>query len=156
VLAVVFATLVFTPAAAGIAAGPSTRTVARACDANSATSLVRSFVVAFNHGRAVEAGKAWAREPAFQWFSSNPPGKRLGSAAYDRSSLTAYFRSRARVHELLKITRFKAAYDPNRNIVNFAGKLIRTSSGVVSAREKDFKGAAACTSDKPALIVWSM
>jgi hypothetical protein len=155
-LAIAVATVVATPTAVAMAAGPSRRTVATACDANTATSLVRAFVVAFNHGQAVAAAKTWAHEPAFQWFSSNPPGERLGSAAYDRASLTSYFRSRARIHELLKITQFKARYDPNRNIVNFAGKLTRTSRYVASAPEKDFKGAAACVRGKPTLIVWSM
>jgi hypothetical protein len=142
-LAVAVATVPI-PTAVDLAAAPSTPRVATACDANTATSLVRTFVAAFNHGQAVAAAKTWAHEPAFQWFSANPPGKRLGSAAYDRASLTVYFRSRARVHELLKITQFKAGYDPNRNIVNFAGKLIRTSRDVTSALEKDFKGVAAC------------
>lgn len=156
VLAFGIAVLVSSPMAAAVTRSPSTSVISTACDANETTSLVRRFVVAFNHGQAVAAANAWAQEPAFQWFSANLPGKRLGSAAYDRTSLTSYFRSRARVHELLKITQFRAGYDPSRNIVNFAGKLVRTSRGVASAPEIDFKGAAACLRDKPALIVWSM
>ena len=155
-LVVGIAALVFSSAAVAKTKSPSVSATATACDANGATGLVRRFVVAFNHGQARAAAKTWAQEPAFQWFSASSPGRRLGPAAYDRATLASYFRSRARVHELLKITQFNAAYDPNRNIVNFSGKLIRTSRNVASAPASDFKGAAACLDGKPTLIVWSM
>jgi hypothetical protein len=45
------------------------------------------------------------------------------------------------------VTEIRAGYDPQRNIVNFGGKL---------APGKDFKGAAICTAHGPRLIVWSM
>jgi hypothetical protein len=41
-------------------------------------------------------------------------------------------------------------------MVNFAGKLIRSSTDVPAGPPHDFKGAADCLAGKPILIVWSM
>jgi hypothetical protein len=62
-----------------------------------------------------------------------------------------------KVHERLRITALAVGYDPQRQIVNFAGKLVRRADDIRPRRPpQDFKGAADCVSGRPMLIVWSM
>jgi hypothetical protein len=126
------------------------------CTAASTTRLVYGFVASFNRGRIEAADRAWAPAPRFQWYSTTQPGKRLGSSSMDRSTLASYFRSRARMHEKIQLTQFHAGYDPKRDIVNFAGKLIRRADDASrTPKQRLFKGAADCKSANPSLIVWS-
>ena len=76
-------------------------------------------------------------------------GVRLGERAYDRATLAAYFRSRVRAHERIRLTLLRAGYDPTRNIVNFAGKLVRSAKDIRPRGPQDFKGAADCLSGPP-------
>jgi hypothetical protein len=65
--------------------------------------------------------------------------------------------ARQGAHERLRVTRLGAGYDPQRRIVNFAGKLVRSADNIRPRRPpQDFKGAADCVSGQPTLIVWSM
>ena len=57
-------------------------------------ALVHSFVAGYNSGRVSAIDRLWAPEPYFQWYSTIGPGSRLGSKAYDRTTLDAYFRTR--------------------------------------------------------------
>ena len=119
--------------------------------------LTHSFARNYNAGRVSVINGMWAPEPRFQWFSSEKPGARLGPPAYVRSTLARYFRSRVKVHERLRITELGARYDPQRQIVNFAGKLVRRADDIRPRRPPhDFKGAADCVSGGPTFIVWSM
>ena len=127
------------------------------CTADATRALVHSFARDYSAGRVAAINRMWAPEPRFQWFSTGKPGARLGSPAYVRSTLARYFRSRVRVHERLRITELGAGYDPARDIVNFAGKLVRSADDIRPRRPPhDFKGAADCVSGRPTLIVWSM
>jgi hypothetical protein len=126
------------------------------CNADTTKALVRTFVRAYNHGRVAAMDRLWAREPFFQWFSTGPPGARLGSRAYNRATLAGYFRARVRAHERIRLTDLRGGYDPKRNIVNFSGKLVRSADDLRPRPPHDFKGAAGCESGRPALIVWSM
>jgi hypothetical protein len=127
-----------------------------ACTAGATKTLVRSFVAGYNAGHVTAIDRMWAREPSFQWYSTIAPGARLGSKAYDRATLAAYFRTRVRVHERIVLTELRAGYDPTRNLVNFSGKLVRSAGDLPAVGPKDFKGAAACRTTGPTLIVWSM
>jgi hypothetical protein len=127
-----------------------------ACTAGATKTLVRSFVAGYNAGHVTAIDRMWAREPSFQWYSTIAPGARLGSKAHDRATLAAYFRTRVRVHERIVLTELRAGYDPTRNLVNFSGKLVRSAGDLPAVGPKDFKGAAACRTTGPALIVWSM
>jgi hypothetical protein len=99
----------------------------------------------------------FAPKPRFQWYSTGKPGERIGRPSYVRSNLARYFRSRIRVHERLRITELGAGYDPARDIVNFAGKLVRSADDIRPRRPPhDFKGAADCVAGRAMLIVWSM
>lgn len=129
---------------------------AAGCTAEATKALVHSFVAGYNSGRVSAIDRLWAPEPYFQWYSTIGPGTRLGSKAYDRTTLDAYFRSRVRLHEKLVLVKLGAGYDPRRNLVDFAGKLVRSADDLPATRPKDFKGAAACRPSGPALIVWSM
>jgi hypothetical protein len=126
------------------------------CTATATKTLVRTFVRDYDAGRVAAVGPLWAPEPAFQWFSTRAPGARLGASAYDRATLLAYFRARARVHENLRLTELRAGYDPTRNIVNFAGKLVRSADDLALGPPQDFKGASDCRDGRSQLIVWSM
>jgi hypothetical protein len=133
-----------------------TRHSADGCTAASTTHLVYAFVASFNRGRVEAAERVWAPAPRFQWYSTAQPGTRLGRRSKDRSTLASYFRSRARVHEQIRLTQFHAGYDPRRNEVNFGGKLIRSANDASGPpKQRDFKGAADCKSGHPSLIVWS-
>jgi hypothetical protein len=133
------------------AAGPR----ASNCTAEATKALIRSFVGDYNTGRLARIDQLWAPAGRFQWFSSGPPGARLGQRAHDRTTLISYFRARVREHERILITKLGAGYDPKRNIVNFGGKVMRRADGM-KPRLLDFKGAADCVSGGPSLIVWSM
>jgi len=126
-----------------------------ACTAGATKTLVRAFVADYDGGKVQSASALWAPAPRFQWFSTGAPGARLGPAAYERATLAAYFRMRVRAHESLRLTELHAGYDPQRHIVDFGGKLVRTADDLEPMRHP-FKGAADCASGRPFLIVWSM
>jgi hypothetical protein len=137
-------------------ANEQTRRAAVGCTAASTTALVNLFVADFNRGNVPAANRLWAPAPRFQWYSTSQPGKRLGSHSMDRSTLAAYFRARAHVHERIRVTQLHAGYDPKRNLVDFGGKLVRNADDARgTAKQRDFKGAADCKSGHPTLIVWS-
>lgn len=142
----------------GSAADRPTAAFARpsGCSVSAGETLVRTFVRRYNRGDVAGAARLWAPEPYFQWFSADPPAARLGASSYNRATLTSYFRSRAQAGEQLRITELRAGFDPQRNIINFSGKLIRSAAGSVPSPRHDFKGAARCTGTSPVLIVWSM
>ena len=127
------------------------------CTADATRVLVRSFARDYSAGRVAAINRMWAPAPRFQWFSTGKPGERSGRPAHVRSTLARYFRSRAKVHERLRLTELGAGYDPQRKIVNFGGKLVRSADDIRPRRPPhDFKGAADCVSGRPTLIVWSM
>ena len=131
---------------------------ADACTAAATKALVRSFVADYDTGRVAAINGMWASQPSFQWFSTGAPGPRLGAQAYDRATLAAYFRARVRAHESFVLTKLGAGYDPNRNIVNFGGYVLRSADDIHSTAPhlQRLKGAADCRSGRPSLIVWSM
>jgi hypothetical protein len=126
------------------------------CTATATKALVRTFVRSYGEGRVAAIDRLWAPAPRFQWFSTGPPGARLGSRAYDRATLAGYFRTRVRVHERIRLTRLGAGYDPRRHLVRFAGKLVRSADDLRPRPPQAFKGAADCVAGRPTLIVWSM
>jgi hypothetical protein len=126
------------------------------CTASAAKMLVRTFVRRYDTGDVAAAMHLWAPEPFFQWFSTGPPGARLGASAYQRDTLAGYLRARVHAHERLLVLDLHAGLDPQRSIVNFAGKLVRSAADLSAARRHDFKGATGCVRGRPMLIVWSM
>jgi hypothetical protein len=157
VLAVVLVGAVTTAPVPSGGARPSTeRITLGVCTADATKAVVRAFVQAYNEGHVKLIDRMWARSPRFQWFSTGKPGARLGEPAHDRTTLAAYFRSRVRAHEKIRLTLLGAGYDPKRGIVNFGGKLVRSAKDIRPRGPQDFKGAADCVAGRPLLIVWSM
>lgn len=144
------------PAGSRTQVGDMAATRNGACTAAATMVLVRTFVREYSKGQVAAIDRLWAPEPRFQWFSTGPPGARLGPRAYNRATLSAYFHARVRVHERLRLRVLRAGYDAQRKLVNFNGKLIRSADDLKAGPPHDFKGAADCNSGKPTLIVWSM
>jgi hypothetical protein len=120
-----------------------------ACTAGATKTLVRSFVAGYNAGHVTAIDRMWAREPSFQWYSTIAPGARLGSKAYDRATLAAYFRTRVRVHERIVLTELRAGYDPTRNLVNFSGKLVAQRGGPACGRPERLQRGGSLSDDGP-------
>jgi hypothetical protein len=144
------------PVGAQQAPAPTRDQASLTCTSAATKTVVREFVYDFARGRTAAIARLWAPAPRFKWFSTGPPGARLGARAYDRATLGAYFRGRVRVHEKLRLVRIGAGYDGTRGIVNFAGRLVRSADDMAARPPQDFKGAADCLSGRPLLIVWSM
>jgi hypothetical protein len=139
-------------------ADDSPAAAANGCSPAAVRAAVRAFAAAYSAGHAGLAANLFAEEPRFEWFSSGPPGRRLGAKAFDRSTLAAYFASRVREHERLRIVQLTGGrFDGRNDAFNFSGKLIRTATdGSSPARPRDFKGAAMCLAGRLRFIVWSM
>lgn len=89
--------------------GGSSSPAPRACRVRRIAERLRAFSAAFSAGRAREAVRPFAAEPAFAWYSmgSNRRGelripKERVDAIYDRSRLRAYFARRVRQDERLR------------------------------------------------------
>src|SRR4051812_2052796 len=108
-----------------LAAGTGPAAPSTGCTGPATTALVHRFVASYAAGRVAAIDRMWAPEPRFQWYSTLDPGRRLGARAYDRSTLAAYFRSRVRAHERIRLLELGAGYDPDRKLVDFGGKLVR-------------------------------
>jgi len=67
---------------------------AGACTIAKARQTFAEFVTAFNRGDLRKLDSLFARQPAFAWYSSNAPGRRLNRAAERRGTLIAYLRDR--------------------------------------------------------------
>jgi hypothetical protein len=140
-----------------LAGSAGTSAATAGCTPGTTKTLVHAFVRNYSAGRVAVVNRMWAPEPRFRWFSSGKPDARLRAAAYVRSTLASYFRSRVRVHERLRLTELRAGKDPARGVVDFSGKLVRSADDIRPRRPpQDFKGAADCVSGGPTLIVWSM
>jgi hypothetical protein len=102
-LAAVLATL----ALASLAATGTGATVASPCGRDSLRTAVGAFVSSFNAGDSLRLDALFADEPAFGWYSSGPPGLRTRAAAANRATLGAYFRSRHRRQDRLRLIAFR-------------------------------------------------
>src|SRR5438132_3704648 len=127
--ALLVAAVAVTVSAAGPNVAPA-RVESVGCTADRTKALIHALVRDYAAGRVATIDRLWAPAPRFQWFSTGPPGARLGARAYDRATLAGYFRSRVRVHERLRLTRLGAGYDATRDIVNFSGKLMRSADDI--------------------------
>ena len=76
-----------------------------ACALGDARRAFASFLAAFNHGKYARLDSLFAAEPAFGWFSSNDPGRRIRQEAERRSTLVQYFRRRHSQRDRLRLER---------------------------------------------------
>jgi hypothetical protein len=125
------------------------------CTAAEVETLVRRFIDAVNAGdlRALDA--VFAREPQFEWYSTDAPGERLHAAAYDRSSLLPYFDARHALGERLKLRSFR--FNGNSSgYGNFEYGLTRSAEDLPPTPYYG-KGASFCYHSRSDVIfVWSM
>lgn len=92
---VVASTVVNIAMGRGACDGDSTQSLALgACTPTAARRAFAEFVTAYNRGDLRKLDSLFARQPAFDWYSSNAPGPRLNRAAARRDTLIAYFRNR--------------------------------------------------------------
>lgn len=126
------------------------------CTAEEVETLVQRLVHAFNGGDLKELDAIFAKEPDFEWYSTDGPGERVRTSAYDRSSLVRYFASRHARSERFVLRSFRFNGNSTTPYGNFVYGLTR------SARDLDptpyrGKGAAFCYRNRSDVIfVWSM
>jgi ketosteroid isomerase-like protein len=70
------------------------------CSGPQTRQLVWDFFTAFNRGDLAGLDQLFAPAPAFRWYSSAAPGKRLGAAARHRGTLIPYFSARNAKHDV--------------------------------------------------------
>lgn len=85
------------------AAAPAT---SGSCSKAKSRVAMESFIKAFNRGDAETLDSLFAREPAFEWYSSPAPGRRLNRASFKRSTLLPYFVSRHSDGDRMHLRRF--------------------------------------------------
>jgi len=123
------------------------------CTAASTKAAVRAFVASLNEGDFAALQSMFAREPAFQWYSSNAPGARVQAASKYRPSLIRYFRVRHAKRDRLRVVsvRFtgnRQGWDAVPAHGNFSAVLKRSA--------EDFRsGAWFRLISKGALVCWA-
>lgn len=149
-LAMVLA-LALVPAAA---LGGSPPADAEDCVAGESRRVVARFVAAFNARNLPVLDRVFAPEASFNWFSTDAPGVRLRAAAYDRSTLIAYFKARHRQGEKLRLVRFQGNGNSN-GYAHFQFRLERRARTLAPTVYQG-KGAAICAASGDTISVWSM
>jgi hypothetical protein len=129
------------------------------CTADEVETLVRRFIDTFNSGDLSALDVLFAREPEFEWYSTDAPGERFTPAAKDRASLVPYFRDRHAAGEQLTLRSFRFngnSGSGTRTYGNFEYGLTRSASDLEPTPYYG-KGAALCYRSRSDLIfVWSM
>ena len=124
------------------------------CAPGDAQRVVQRYVRAFNAWNVPALDRAFAPAAYFNWFSTGAPGRRLGPAAYDRSTLVPYFRARHRAGEHLRLVRFSGGGNANgySHFQFFIERRARTLPPTVYEGE----GAAICAASGDSISVWSV
>jgi hypothetical protein len=140
--------------AAALLSSPPTASTGAPCDELGSRELVTSFISAFNRGDLRRLDALFAHGMSWRWYSvSNAPGKRVQGAAYDRSTLITYFRTRHKRHERLQLRSFQP-HGRSLGFVNFEYQLVRRADDMKTPRVYGGKGAVSCWAGR--LSVWSM
>ena len=133
-----------------------TAAAGEACDEHGSRQLVQRFISAFNRGDVQQLDSVFARGMSWRWYSvATAPGKRIQRAAYNRSTLVKYFRTRHKKNERLALRSFRYVgwvdgyghfeYELTRRADDMRPRVARVYVG---------KGAVSCFAGK--LAVWSM
>jgi hypothetical protein len=126
------------------------------CKPDEVETLVVRFIDAFNRGDLKGLGAVFAREPDFEWYSTDAPGERLRARAYDRSSLVPYFAGRHARGERLVLRAFRFNGNSTTPYGTFEYSLIRRADDLEPTRYAG-KGGSFCYRTRPDVIfVWSM
>ena len=124
------------------------------CASGDAQRVVQRYVRAFNAWNVPALDRAFAPAAYFNWFSTGAPGRRLGPAAYDRSTLVPYFRARHRVGERLRLVRFSGG--GNANGYSHFQFFIERRARALRPTVYEGKGAAICAASGDSISVWSV
>jgi hypothetical protein len=121
---------------------------------------VVAFTRAFNAGDIRKLDGLFARKgthgrPGFQWYSTGPPGARLGSAATNRSTLMSYFAARHRARERLELLQLSGGNAADDAYADFAFHLRRQARGL-RATAFEGKGASICSRYGARIAVWTI
>ena len=143
--------LALVPAAAFSATPPPD---AEDCVAGESRAVVMRFVAAFNARNIAALDRVFAPAASFNWFSTGAPGVRLRALAYDRSTLMAYFRSRHRQGEKLRLVRFQG--NGNSNGYAHFQFLLERRARTLRPTIYEGKGAAICAASGDTISVWSV
>ena len=128
------------------------------CTAGEVETLVGRFLSAFNSGDLNELDAVFAREPEFEWYSTDAPGERFTPVANDRPSLLPYFAGRHALGEQLTLRSIRFNGNPagRHSYGNFEYSLTRSAEDLESTSYRG-KGAAFCYRKRSDVIfVWSM
>jgi hypothetical protein len=143
-------------AAAALMLAPAEGTAEKGdCSGAGVEQLVRGVLGAFNRGDIPTFDSLVAGKPAFKWFSvSSRVGRRVQSAAFDRTSLPRYVSLRHRRGERQPLVRFSFN---GRSAVHahFDFSVIRSARDYAPKRVTG-KGAVDCTLTPPRIAVWSL
>jgi hypothetical protein len=123
----------------------------RLCTRLEVRAVFVRFVDAFNRGDLKRLDRVFAREPDFEWYSTQAPGERFNEVARNRSSLIPYFAERHALAEHLKVGSFQWNGGGN-----FEYGLVRSANDLQPTRYYG-KGAAHCyPNPSDTIFVWSM
>lgn len=126
------------------------------CTAGEVETLVERFIDAFNVGDLSALDAVFAREPEFEWYSTDAPGQRFTPVAQDRPSLVPYFVARHALREQLTLRSFRFNGNSGPPYGNFEYGLTRSAEDL-PATAYHGKGAAFCYRTRSDVIfVWSM
>ena len=126
------------------------------CDERGSRDLVVTFINAFNRGDIRRLDTIFARGMWWRWYSvSSTPGRRIQKAAYNRKTLTTYFRARHKLHERLQL-RSLQFNGHSLGFGNFQYELLRRADDMKGPAPRVYVGTGAISCFAGKLAVWSM
>ena len=127
------------------------------CTRSQTHAAFNAFFTDFNQGRFARLDALFADEPAFQWYSSPAPGRRLNRAAMQRRTLIPYFRRRHERHEEFRLLAFNFVGNSG-HWSNFWFEGLRSADGFNDGHWRGMtgKGAAICDQGTAQFIVLSL
>lgn len=132
----------------------SATVTATPCVSEEVRRLIVGFFEAFNRGEAARLDRLFAPGSSFEWYSTDAPGARLNSAAFDRKTLVHYFAARHARGERLELRTFKFnGYSDGYG--HFEYGLVRSADDLAPANYYG-KGAAICSDGADVIAAWSM
>jgi hypothetical protein len=141
-------------ASVSVSSSSTTRPTKILCNKRELRSLVASFTDAFNAGELERLDRLFAREPGFEWYSTDAPGARFDTDARERATLVSYFARRVAKREQLSLRSFRFVGNSN-GYGHFHYALVRRADDLAPTGYVG-KGAAICTAEGDVIAVWSM
>lgn len=126
------------------------------CSSRQIGAALGDFVNSFNRGEFERLDGLFAEQPAFEWFSSDRPGRRVGRVARNRDTLVRYFERRHAAHDRLGLGFFRFNGNSPR-WGNFEARVRRSAADYRGGQpfRTSAKGAAVCAASSVSFIVMS-